>query len=437
MTRLDKDPRRIGDDTPAVKQDDDYRSRFLAMEKRALEAERDLDELTADMKKFDAVFDNPDVRAAVEKAIREDDGDDVLSEAFPIIFPGEDSTPTVPREWLEVNWYPMGEVTLVYGDGGHGKSLLHTQLAVSVAMGKEVLGWRPRKGKVLYVLAEDDYEKDFKPRLDRICAFYGMSRLDLRQDFITLPLNAVDNAAFCRFNRKTGATETTPAWRRVKELIVSHKPTLVVYDTMIDLFGGSAIVPEQFRAFVRLLKLEANEHDHAAALLAHSSKSGISDGSGTGGSLAGSNAARSRLYQTKNRDTGIFTISSMKVNGGEDGSKVDFEWHKGVFIARAAQEESDPGYVRGLVVDFLDKLEADGSLAGVGYVNNIRTGNYAPRIFSKVMDGKVSESEFEKAIRDMKEDGLIHEVSHKVTSGRETAKLMNVEVKWRRKTLSG
>src|SRR5690606_31010764 len=61
-----------------------------------------------------------------------------------------------PRRWLVPELMPRGNVTLLYGDGGLGKSTLALQLAVSTALGGHWLGRPVVQGEVLYLSAEDD-----------------------------------------------------------------------------------------------------------------------------------------------------------------------------------------------------------------------------------------------------------------------------------------
>jgi hypothetical protein len=51
------------------------------------------------------------------------------------------------REWLVADMIPMNTVTLLYGDGGTGKSLLALQLAVSTALGRLWLNRVPIIGR--------------------------------------------------------------------------------------------------------------------------------------------------------------------------------------------------------------------------------------------------------------------------------------------------
>ncbi|KQT78094.1 hypothetical protein ASG59_08825 [Methylobacterium sp. Leaf466] len=51
-----------------------------------------------------------------------------------------EGVPEKPAEWLLKGWIPHGHVSLLYGDGGIGKTLAAQQLATAMAAGKDFLG---------------------------------------------------------------------------------------------------------------------------------------------------------------------------------------------------------------------------------------------------------------------------------------------------------
>ena len=73
--------------------------------------------------------------------------------------------PVPERRWLVQDMIPEAKVTLLYGDGGSGKSLLAIQLADAVATGGEWLGEYVERGRVLYVSCEDDIDEQSWLRL--------------------------------------------------------------------------------------------------------------------------------------------------------------------------------------------------------------------------------------------------------------------------------
>ena len=64
-----------------------------------------------------------------------------------------------PRQWAVDNWIPSNTVTLFSGDGGTGKSLAATQLAVASVTDRAWLGLRTRPGPAIYLTAEDDLDE--------------------------------------------------------------------------------------------------------------------------------------------------------------------------------------------------------------------------------------------------------------------------------------
>jgi len=63
------------------------------------------------------------------------------------------------RRWLVSDMIAMGRVTLLYGNGGDGKSLLLLQLSIAVATGSDWIGKLPEPGGVLIFSCEDDIDE--------------------------------------------------------------------------------------------------------------------------------------------------------------------------------------------------------------------------------------------------------------------------------------
>ena len=82
------------------------------------------------------------------------------------------------REWLVDEIIPMRQVTLIYGDGATGKTLIELQLSVAVATGTDWLGNLPKEGNVLILSAEDDIDETHR-RLADIVAGREFNMADL------------------------------------------------------------------------------------------------------------------------------------------------------------------------------------------------------------------------------------------------------------------
>jgi AAA domain len=91
-----------------------------------------------------------------------------------IINPADwEGVPVPPREWIVPDYIPHKTVTLLYGDGATGKSLLAMQLAAARALAGEWIGLLPEPGQTLVLSAEDDAD-EMQRRLDDIRKFYGV-----------------------------------------------------------------------------------------------------------------------------------------------------------------------------------------------------------------------------------------------------------------------
>src|SRR6202008_3520491 len=114
-------------------------------------------------------------------------------------------------------------------------------------------------------------------------------------------------------------------------------PALVVYDTLADLFAGNENSRPQARQFVQMLRGLALRTRSPALLLSHPSLTGLSSGTGTSGSTAWSNSARSRLYlEYQNEgDPDVRILKTMKSNYARIGAEIRLRWHNGIFVPDA------------------------------------------------------------------------------------------------------
>lgn len=96
---------------------------------------------------------------------------------------------------------PARTVTLLYGDGGTGKSLLALQLAVTVALGQSWIGLPVKAGKALFPSTEDEAD-ELHRRLADIVRNEGARLSDLRN--LTIRSLAGEDAMLARLAGTTG-----------------------------------------------------------------------------------------------------------------------------------------------------------------------------------------------------------------------------------------
>jgi RecA-family ATPase len=332
------------------------------VDERALVAERELAELKEEMTYYEELFEKPSVKAAVMQAAREAAGVDEYQPSFVIQYPGEDWLDKDPEiQWVLPGWIPRGELTMLFGRGGHGKTKLAQQMALAAIFKKSVIGLKPNAQRVVLISAEDNH-KAVRPSMAPMFSFYERSRESIGRNFAVLFVDQSD-AYLNVVDRKTGATKPSEKWtREIQPFLRDFKPDLVIYDTLSHLHSGSIIDPAQATAFGGMLKREAafGDHPHAALLLAHVSVSQSAEGNG--GTLAWENISRSRLHMEMvlPEDTGtqrrgktkpddgkvIYRLTSRKGNRGKPGASIEFFYNSGCFVLNTEEEDTAAKRIR-------------------------------------------------------------------------------------------
>jgi hypothetical protein len=240
--------------------------------------------------------------------------------------------PLRPREWVVEGWIPKGEVTFLYGDGGVGKSLLAQQFATCAATGRDWLGQPTTPARVMCFFCEDSADELHRRQKD-INAAVGVGFPDLRA-LRLISRKHMDNI-FSLWDRNTGALREQAVWQLLLADAKAFNADVLVVDTIADTYSGSEIDRVQVNAFVKsCLGRLAQEIGGSVIALGHPSQAGKSSGSGTSGSTAWSNAARSRLYLRNPKDApggNIRELEGMKLNYGPKGSLLKLRWARGAF----------------------------------------------------------------------------------------------------------
>lgn len=257
------------------------------------------------------------------------------------------------QDWLVHQMIPGSNVTLLYGDGGTGKSLLALQLAAAVAGGGLMwLNRCPKPGRALYLSAEDE-RAELHRRLARIARQQGLPLEAFAN--LTVASLAGDDALLAAVNRD-GTLTASALYREIESKVSANRPGLVVLDTLADLFPGNENDRAQVRQFVRLARNIALTYKCAIVVLAHPSLSGLANGRGTSGSTAWNNSVRSRLnFVRVPDDPDARKLMVEKSNYGPTGGEIEVSWKDGVFIAQSVAaglgENKADAIVLGLVAD--------------------------------------------------------------------------------------
>ncbi|MFM9859730.1 AAA family ATPase, partial [Pseudoxanthobacter sp. M-2] len=292
--------------------------------------------------------------------------------------------PVPPRRWLVDGLIPAGTVTMLNGDGGTGKSLIALQLAVSAVLGVPWIGIDVEDfGPAIFLTAEDEIDEVHRRLVDVARAV----PIDLdRLEALSICSLAGLDALLATAEWKSNILRATRLYAALKVRVSEIKPTLVVLDTLADVFGGEENDRAQARQFVSLLRGLAIECGTTIVLLAHPSLSGMASGSGTSGSTAWNNSVRSRLYFKRpmiegrpDPDTRI--LETMKANYGRIGDVITLRWEAGVFV-RASGAADDVGgeppakRAERIFLDMLRAYEKEGRR-----VSELSGANFAPHVF--------------------------------------------------------
>lgn len=240
------------------------------------------------------------------------------------------------RLWEVEGWIPRGEVTLLYGDGGIGKTLLAHQYATAAAAGRPWLGLPTRPARVMCFFCEDSEDELHRRQLE-LCAAAGLSLQDIDARLRIASRKFMDNL-LAVWSRHTTEMRRTIVWQQLRDDALAFGADVIIVDTLADTFGGSEIDRGQVNAFVKscLGRLVA---DTGASLIAlgHPSVSGMEEG--RSGSTGWSNASRSRLFlRYPNKAVGgdARELKTMKLNYGAAGGKLKLKWSRGAFEVLAS-----------------------------------------------------------------------------------------------------
>lgn len=296
-----------------------------------------------------------------------------------------------PRAWHVADVIPARNVTLLQGDGGTGKSLLALMLAAATVCGKPWIGLEDvQRGPAIYLSAEDELS-ELHRRLEVIASSMSVSLQDFR-DLHLIPI-AGEDAILAAPCHRSNVIAPTPLWTAVEGYVSQIQPSLVVLDTLADLFAGEENQRSQARQFISMLRRLALQYNTCVLLLGHPSLEGLKSGKGTSGSTGWNNSVRSRLYleristpegqRSVEHDEDLRELSVKKINYGRKSDPIRLKWCGGIFQRQTGDSFGLNAGQRGAAAEetFLTLLQLHEEF-GLPLSPNV-SSRYAPTVFAK------------------------------------------------------
>lgn len=314
---------------------------------------------------------------------------------------------------------PAGEITLLSGHGGGGKSFVSLLMLVHVALGRTFCGLATSRAPVMFFSAEDD-AAEIRRRLARICKVMDINQQELANCLHVVDASEMDPTLFTIDQKGKGFG--TAGLHALSNLIQELDVGLVVIDNASDVFDGDEVNRRQVRAFIRALRQRLARPDRAVLLLSHVSKAsvvnrraGVDASEDYSGSTAWHNSARSRLSLTPEKG-GRIRIEHLKANKGSRAEPLNLEWLDGVPLPQG--EHPGIAMVEALQRDFERKRDEDFKEVVVSIIQDFdRRGERVPSAMSgahtayKALSGSVN-PEFPKSLERVRFNRLVRELEH-------------------------
>jgi RecA-family ATPase len=241
--------------------------------------------------------------------------------------------PIPPMRWLATNRIPMGDVTILSGDGGGGKTTLAEQLAVSVAADLgDWLGTTCLTGPVIFFSGEEP-EDEIRRRFDRVTKKRGLEADDIENLYFHFA-----EPDKCTLGGGPSNTPIAPSalFNSLQRSARDIRPALIIVDSNAATLGGNYLDRVHARTFVSLFRSLARELGCAVLLLDHPSLSGMTNNSGRAGNMDWFNAVRAVLYlrsvENEQGATSGRELEVMKSNYGPRGEKQKLRWEDGCYV---------------------------------------------------------------------------------------------------------
>lgn len=219
---------------------------------------------------------------------------------------------TIRQDWLVSDFLFCGDIGMIYGASGSGKSFLAVDMGLSIARGVPFLGKDTRKGGVLYQAGEGG-----KGLVKRLRAYKQEHRVTENLPFVLLP------ARLDLFSHD-GDTEAFIAECLAWKAVLPEPLSLIVIDTFSTASpGANENASEDMSRLIRAGE-DINKATGAALLWVHHKNA-------AGDRERGHTSLRANIDTAieviKDEETSHRTARLAKLKDGEDGLKLTFDLH--------------------------------------------------------------------------------------------------------------
>ncbi|MEM9840744.1 MAG: AAA family ATPase [Pseudomonadota bacterium] len=348
------------------------------------------------------------------------------------------------RQWLDgQEMIPARGVTLLYGAGGTGKSMIAAQLAYAVATGGDWLGSRvQRSGQAFYISCEDDEDelhRRFKAIREADVAGHARAATGFASQ-VTAPAFpedqlhhyvGLDAPTHLAVAAPDGGVTFTEAWKALTHVVQHEDYRLLILDTLVDFYAADMMSPAPVAQFLTKLQGFANANDLAILLLAHPSKGNVE---GDFGSITWSGKVRSRLLferelngaDQQEKDPNARQLRVMKANYSERGRTlpVGLDTDAMVFRKTSADDRlpATPEQHEEIFLELLDITTRRGDT-----VSPKQSSAFAPTVFARMEEARgISKNDLEGAMNRLRDRKAI-EVVQKGPPSRRTSVLQRAD----------
>jgi RecA-family ATPase len=287
--------------------------------------------------------------------------------------------PIPPMRWLATNRIPAGDVTILSGDGGGGKTTAALQLAVSVSYDlQDWLGTTCETGPVIFFSGEEP-EDEMRRRLDRVARKRGLEADDIENLHFCFP---EPDQCILGAGAPNAPIAATALFESLRQAAKDIRPSLIIVDSNAATLGGNYLDRVHARTFVSLFRRLARQVNCAVLLLDHPSLSGMTSGTGRAGNMDWHNSVRALLYlrsvENEHGATSGRELEVMKSNYGPRGEKQKLRWEDGCYVLESSAPSLRQAAAATKIDDLFMRLLEERNAQGRWVTPNKAVG-YAPK----------------------------------------------------------